>query len=492
FWVRHVMPDAAERWLDGALVAGSVREGRAVLRGDLDDWPFSAATGGEYRGLFHAQAHLHRATVRFQEDWPALEELDAVATFVNDGFRVQGNGMIAGVPVRGIEGSLDHYKHGVLDVRARPAGDAGKVLALLQHSPLRHGIEDTLDSLSASGPLAATFALSLPLHGAGARPSVTGEVDLRGVTLGDARWKLELQQVRGLARYDRHGFRGDGLSAVRDGTASALSLRAGRGHVRDAASSFEAELAAPLSAEELLQQAPRLAWLAPYIDGRSRWQVGVAVARATRPGQPAATRLQLRSNLVGTTLDLPAPLRKPATGALPTTVTATLPLENADVAVTMGNRLALRARATPAGTGVRVLLGASSVADPPPVSGLVVGGSTPELDAMGWTALVTGAGGGEGEGDNALPLRGIDVEVADLRLLGTGFPGTRMRVSQDAAATQVRFDGDALAGALQIPRGPRGAVSGRLERLHWRPATPLSAARPAGAASPASADALAS
>src|SRR5690606_18289512 len=163
--------------------------------------------------------------------------------------------------------------------------------------------------------------------------------------------------------YDRHGFRGDGLSAVRDGTASALSLRAGRGHVRDAASSFEAELAAPLSAEELLQQAPRLARLAPHIDRRSRWRVGVAVARAARPGRPGgvpvrratrpgqapAARLQRRSDLVGTVLDLPAPLRQPATGALPTTVAATLPLENAEVAVTMGNRLALRARATPAG-----------------------------------------------------------------------------------------------------------------------------------------------
>src|SRR5690606_1249736 len=203
------------------------------------------------------------------------------------------------------------------------------------------------------------------------------------------------------------------------------------------------------------------------------------VARATRPGGAAATRLQLRSDLVGTALELPAPLRKPAAGALSTTITASLPLENADVAVAMGNRLALRARTTPAGTGVRVLLGASSVADPPPASGLVVGGRTPELDAMGWTALATGAGG---EGDSDLPLRGIDVEVANLRLLGTGFPQTRMRVSQDAVATQVHFDGDALAGALQIPRGPRGAVSGRFDRLHWQPASPLSLVQPGGAA----------
>jgi len=479
FWVRHVMPDAAERWLDDALVGGRVREGRAVLRGDLDDWPFSAAAGGEYRGLFHARARLHQATVRFQQDWPALEEFDAVATFVNDGFRVQGNGTIAGVEVRDIEGSLDHYSRGLLEVRARPAGDAGEVLALLQRSPLRNGIEDTLDSLSAAGPLAATFALSLPLHGDGrAQPTVAGEVDLRGVTLGDARWKIELQQVRGLARYDRHGFRGDGLSAVREGRTSAVSLRAGRGHVRDAASVFEAELEAPLSAQELLQQAPRLAWLAPHIDGRSRWQVGVAVAQATRPGEAATTRLQLRSDLVGTTLDLPAPLRKPAAEPLPTTISATLPLEDAEVGVAMGSRLALRARATPAGTGVRVQLGASSLTEPPPVSGLVVGGQTPELDAMGWTALAT-AGGDDGQGDSGLPLRGIDVDVAELRLLGTGFPRTRMHVSQDAVATQVRFEGEALAGALQIPRGPHGAVSGRFERLHWQPASPLSAVQPA-------------
>lgn len=490
FWVRHLMPDAAERWLDDALVAGSVRGGRAVLRGDLDDWPFGTREGGQHRGIFDARARLDDATVRFHEGWPALEKLDADVAFVNDGFSVQGAGAIAGVEVDDIRVRLDHYSTALLDVRARPAGDAGKVLALLRHSPLRKGIEDTLDSLSASGPLAATFALSLPLDGSGVPPGVDGEVDLRGVAMGDARWNLELQRVRGLARYDRHGFRGEGLAAMHDGRASTLSLRAGRGHVRDPGASFEAELDAELSTAELLEQAPRLAWLRPHMSGRSQWQVGVTVARSARPGA-AATRLQLRSNLVGTALDLPEPLRKPAADTLPTTVTATLPLEDADVAVAMGNRLALRARSTRAGTGIRVLLGASAVPEPPPASGLVVGGRTPELDLLGWTAL---AGGDDGGGeDGGLALRGIDVAVGTLRLLGTRFPATRVQVSQDAALTHVRFDGEALAGALQVPRGPRSAVTGRFERLHWQPAALLSSQPAAdGAQATAAAPAAAS
>ncbi|MGJ4730817.1 YhdP family phospholipid transporter, partial [Luteimonas sp. SDU101] len=261
-----------------------------------------------------------------------------------------------------------------------------------------------------------------------------------------------------------------------------LSLRAGRGHVRDAGAAFEAELEAPLSTDELLRQAPRLAWLTPHMAGRSQWRVGVTVPRSERAGAAVATRLQLRSDLVGTALDLPEPLRKPAAEPLPTTVTATLPMEDADIAVAMGNRLALRARAGPAGTGIRVQLGASAVREPPPANGLVVAGRTPELDLLGWTGLAGGDGDG---GEDGVALRGIDVDVAALRLLGTRFAETRVQVSQDAALTHVHFDGPALAGTLQVPRGPRGAVDGRFTRLHWQPGALLSTSSGAAAAADA-------
>ena len=483
FWVRHLMPDTAERWLDAALLAGVVRDGRVVLRGDLDDWPFSTLEGAAERGVFHGQARLEGARILFHEDWAPLEDVDAQVAFVNDGFSVQGGGTIAGVQVRDLQARLDHYSQGNLDVRARPAGDAGRVLALLRDSPLREGIEDNLDSLSASGPLAATFAMGLRLDGSGTPPAVSGEVDLRGVTLADARWDLELRQVRGQARYNRLGFRGDGLAAMRQGRPATLSLRAGGGHVRDAGAVFEAELDATLAASDLLRQAPQLDWLEPHLAGGSRWQLGVSVPRA-RSGGSAPVRLQLRSDLVGTVLDLPAPLHKAAATTLPSTIMATLPLDQGEVSVALGDRVALRARGGATGTGVRVMLGARAVPQPPPASGLVVGGRAPTLDVMAWTGLATDD---SGDGDG-MPLRGIDVEVDALELLGTRFASTRLRVEQDAALTRVGFDGPELAGTLQLPRGPGGAVVGRFARLHWQPPSLLAAgAAPPAPAQPAAA-----
>src|SRR5690606_26443343 len=225
-------------------------------------------------------------------------------------------------------------------------------------------------------------------------------------SLADARWKIGFQQVRGQARYDRHGFSGNGLSAVREGRPGALSLRAGRGHVRAAGSAFEADMDAVLGARDLLQHAPQLDWLAPHIRGRSRWQVGLAIPRAQR-GATAAARLQLRSSLEGTALELPEPLAKPAAAALPSTITTSLPLGEGEIAVDLGGRLALRARSAGAGTGVRVALGASRVERAPPATGLAASGHAPVLDALGWATLAAGAGDGPG-GADALPLRGGD------------------------------------------------------------------------------------
>ncbi|HRO27175.1 MAG TPA: YhdP family protein, partial [Luteimonas sp.] len=458
FWVRHLMADAAEHWLDAALVDGRVRDGSAVVVGDLDDWPFSTLHGKQHHGLFHAEAKLAGAVVKFQPDWPALERLDGDVAFINDGFTVSGRGSIAGVEVRDLHAALAHYGESPLEIRAKSGGNAGKLLALLRQSPLRDGIEDTLDAVSADGPATTTFAMSLPL-GSGAQPTLSGTVELDGVRLGDARWKLAFEQVRGRARFDQHGFDGNDLAAVREGRNGTLSLRAGQGHVRDASAGFEADLDAVLSADDLVQQAPQLDWLAPHIRGRSQWQVGLAIPKAGQAGAPA--RLQLRSNLVGTALDLPEPLLKPAGEALPTTIATTLPMGEGEIRVDLGGRLALRARNAASGTGVRVALGSSQVLEPPPASGLVASGHAPVLDALGWSSL---ASGGSGDG---LPLRGIDVRAAQLKLLGTGFADTRMRVSPTPGGTEVKFEGDTLAGTLRIPRDARAPVAGEFARLHW-------------------------
>src|SRR5690606_14956421 len=221
---------------------------------------------------------------------------------------------------------------------------------------------------------------------------------------------------------------------------------------------------------------------APRVRGRSRWQVGVAIPRAQR-GAAAGARLQLRSSLEGTALDLPEPLAKPAAASLPATIATTLPLGEGEITVDLGGRLALRARSTGAGTGVRVALGASRVERAPPATGLAASGHAPVLDALGWATLAAGAGDDTG-GADAMPLRGVDVSAQQLQLLGARFADVRLRADGVEGATDVRFEGDALSGALRIPRERAGSVSGSFARQHSPAPPPQDEAVAATAASP--------
>ena len=479
FWVRHRMPAATIHWLDAALQDGRVRDGRALIAGDLDDWPFV-----DNNGRFEATATISAGTVKFQPDWPALVHVDADVAFIADGFTIGGKGTLAGIGIRRFEAGIAHFGQAELSVQAEGGGDASRLLALLRESPLRKQHEETLVALSAAGPAQVTFDLDLPFHRAGKVMQLGGTVALGGASLADSRWKLAFEDVRGKAAYDNKGFKADALRVIHDGQPGQLALRAGKGHVRDPVQAFEAELEAKLDADALLDRAPQLAWLKTHVQGRSPWTIAVTIP-ATGNTQPAPdSRLQLRSSLVGTRLDLPAPLRKPAAQALALRIDTSLPLDSGDIAVAFGDRMALRARSANGQTGVRVQLGSDHVEQPAPASGLIATGRTATLDAIDWIALTRADGSGNG---NGLSLRSIDVSAGQLQLLGGNFRDTRVQAEPTANGIAVRLEGAALAGTLQLPHVDTAVVTGRLQRLHWNALKPASRTEPKSDASAAAA-----
>lgn len=481
FWMREIMPPAAVRWLDDALLGGRVQGGRAIVSGDLDDWPFVDA------GRFDATAHIADATLKYHEGWPAAEDVELDAHFLGDGFEVEGTGEIAGIRIGAMRGGIDHYRGGRLTVRAEGATDARQLLALLRASPLQQVHAETLSNLSVAGPARADFNLDMPLREARAF-TLGGAVDLTRATASDARWKLAFDQVSGRAEYSRSGLRARDLAVRHDGQPGRLSLRAGDAYVLDRAHAFEAALDASVAATELVKRAPDLGWLGPHLAGRSDWSIGVAIPKAVAGRTPPA-RLQLRSNLVGTAITLPAPLDKPAAAALAAAIDTPLPLGSGDVRVTLGDRLALRARTTaasggrPSQTGIRIALGGDRVDEAPPASGLVATGRADELDALDWIALARGDGAGGG-----VPLQRIDVTARRLQLFGGTFADTRIEVVPAArGATAVRTEGEALEGAVLLSAGEAATVAGRFERVHWQPG-PASAAGAAVAAGSSGSD----
>ncbi|MDQ3510783.1 MAG: hypothetical protein M3414_03670, partial [Pseudomonadota bacterium] len=368
FWLVRVMSPKLIQWLDAALVAGTVRDGRAVVSGDLDQWPFAGTDG-----RLQASARVTDATVRFRPDWPAVERVDAGIEFIGDGLTVDGTGSLAGVKIAQLQAGVDRYRGGTLRVQASGAGDAAGLLGLLRQSPLQKLHAETLGNLSASGRAAVDFALALPLQ-PDSVVELGGQVRLSDAKLADRRWDLAFDQVAGLIEYGPAGFRADELRARHEGQQGRLGLRAGDEYVRDRGNLFEAGLDVALTADDVLNRAPDMGWLKPHLEGRSDWTVGIVVPKR-RSGEATTARLQMRSNLVGTQLTLPAPLDKSAAAALATTIDTPLPLGSGEVRVGMGALMALRAQSSNGKTGVRIAMGSSRVDQPPPVSGLVATGT---------------------------------------------------------------------------------------------------------------------
>ncbi|GAB3090894.1 YhdP family protein [Lysobacter terrae] len=469
FWLRKDMSPTTVHWLDTALVGGTVTGGRAVVSGDLDDWPFRNNTG-----LFEATGHIRDGTVRFNEGWPAAQGVEAETRFTGIGFDVDGSGRLGDVAIRKLYAGIDDYRGGALTVKAQGDGDASQLLAVLKHSPLQKEHADTIDNVRASGPAEVGFGLTLPLqHGKPMR--IDGTVALKNAKLADPRWKLAFDQVSGNAVYSNNGFGAENLAVRNEGEPGRLSLRAGSDYVRDQRHVFEAGLDASLGAVELIDRAQEMSWLKPYLSGRSNWTVGIAIPKAA-PGKTAPTLLQLQSNLVGTALTLPAPMRKPATTPLATSIETALPLGSGDILVGFGNVMAIRARSNKGQTGVRVALGANRVDEVPPASGLIATGKAETLDAIDWIAFTRGGAGGA-----SLPLQRIDVTAHRLQLLGGTFPDTHVIVAPaPRGAIAVQADGATLEGALLIPANESEAIAGRLQRVYWRGAAAPPASTNAG------------
>ena len=341
----------------------------------------------------------------------------------------------------------------------------GALGVMLRRSPLHKSYGDTLDNVSIAGAADTRFDLLLPLHG-GPGGHLKGDVALQDARLADKRWNLAFDQVQGKASYGSEGFAAEGLSVRHNGHAGTLDLRAG-GDVRDPAQAFEARFGSMVEARDLFDRAPQMEWLRPYVQGASDWNVEVTLPKA-QPGKPGPpSRLRLDSDLVGTTLDLPAPLDKPAARPLPTRVEVALPLDNGDVDVAFGQLVAVKARTRNDRTGVRVVMGSDTVTEAPPEHGLVVTGRAASLDAMDWISL---ARGGEGDDDNALPLQQVDVQADRLLLVGGAFAQTRLRLHPQHDQVTVQLDGPSLQGRLEVPNADGAMVRGDLDRVHWQSA----------------------
>jgi uncharacterized protein (TIGR02099 family) len=453
-----------------------------VFRGEL-----RRETLREGTARLDAVALVRDATLDYAPGWPVATLDVANLRFVDNGLRIDDlRGTVRGIRVEEAAASIADFRDArlVIDVR-RGAGSGQDLLGFLRESPLQRRLGPAMRGVELGGRGELSLRLDLPLkRGAVGGLALTGEARLVDATLADRARDLDFGTTAGRVRFSEAGMVTDDLSVRLGGEPATLALAVGE-FVADSKNLAEASLRGELPASALLARFPAAADWAMRLPGRAQWDLVLAVRRGDGDAAAAAPEqlLGIRSDLVGIALELPAPLRKDAASPLP--IALDLPLgQGAEADVTLGRigRGRLRLPGPDTGLAIGVAFG---IAEQPalPARGLVVRGDVAAVDGGGWIDV---AGSLPRVPGDAAPFAvDIDVEAAELALIGRAFPDTRVRVRREGQGNDLRFEGPAVAGRVLLPAP--GVVDRRValdfDRLYLLDRVPSPDARPTDPAS---------
>lgn len=455
FWPINVMPPPAVSWLDRALAAGQVR-GRAVVRGDLADWPFRNASG-----RFHAHAEVSDARIVYLPDWPAAEQVRASADFVDTSLHAVADAARAsGNRVRSASANIEDLGEPVLELDVSGSGRGKNLLGFLRATPIGERYAGQLLGVDIGGTGSVDFHLHLPIKHS-EQLDLSGSADLHDADLLDAQYALRLNQANGRLRFSQHGFGTDPLAVTVHGKPGTFTLAVGD-FSTDADHAVEAALRAELPAGDLLAYAPALSAYADRIQGSTAWNLRFS---ADRDGVAnAGQRLNLSSDLHGVAVDLPMPLRKDADSVLPLDLTLGLPASGGSIDLQLADLLHLRGRlaSNTRPFAARVEFGGDASA-PLPAAGFVIGGHVHDLNLSGW--MVVSVGGGTGSDQ----LASVDLHAQSMRAWDRDFGKVRFMLKPKADNLDLGFDGARISGSLHIPTADlrRRGITAQFKRLYW-------------------------
>ncbi len=458
FWPVNTMPPAAVDWLDRALVSGTIASGRALIRGDLDSWPFD-----DNAGRFEARADLKDLQLAYLPDWPDGEKLDVIARFINNGMQATASsGKTRGVSIDSAEATIADFHEPLLVLAADGQAAGADLLDFLRATPVGESHAAYLGGLAIGGRGNARVKINVPLKES-ENATLDGRVDLVNADLDEANWDLHFRKAKGQVRFSRTGVSADSLATRYEDHPVTLGVAIGS-FAKDPLNAFEATLDGVLPAAVVFARATDLAPAMASFPGEANWRIGLAIG--SEDGAAAGRKtLQLQSDLQGIAFNLPAPLDKTADVARAFDLSLQMPPIGQPFTASLGQILQVRGilpgPATP--LSARLDFGPVASSEAVPASGIHIAGHAGVVDAGGWIKLFSAGGTG------GTLLQGMALDVDDLQLAGRSFPALHVDLVPASEATGIRVRGESLEGELSVPSVElqRRGITAQMQRVRW-------------------------
>ena len=455
-YMPHVVNAEARAWIRRGIVAGKGYDGRLVLKGKLQDFPFRDGKGGK----FVVTARAADARVDYAPGWPAIDGIAADMTF-DTGMKIAASqGRILGAALSGVEVRIPDFEshEEMLLVRGLAQGPTSEFLRFLELSPLGEKLDHFTADMKASGNGSLNLELDIPLRHA-------HDTKMRG----DYRFQNnQLQPLAGLPPLNQV----NGRLLLTESTATAQDIvgRAFGGplkvQVRSAGDKVGIQASGTAQIKEVSNH---FGWpLINHLSGSAGWKADIAIRKRT-------AEVVVESDLVGITSPLPEPLNKTAASALPLRIEQTVPEAQREqyriVLGKVGQGMIVRRL----GNWERGVFVVGDGEPRLPDRGLAIRVATPRIDADAWkNYLPEGSNGGNGGADaGGLALNVVSLKTPLLRVFERDFSNVDMTLRPRDSGWQIGLNTREAVGDIFWKSAGEGWVEGNFKRLVVRPAAEI-------------------
>jgi uncharacterized protein (TIGR02099 family) len=463
----------------------------SVVKGDLQNIPFTQPKQGE----FHFAGRLRDVDMvyvptRLQPagslPWPRITGLSGDVVFDRLSMKLSNASARLGDSKNGpqvsnLKAEIPDMGHDTrVDVSADLRASTTQALGLIQQSPLNKLLQGALDKAEGTGNLQAKLKLSIPvMHVDDSK--VQGSVALAGNDLAIVPGLPVLEKIQGTLTFTESGFQVPNAQLRLLGGPARLEggTRATNADPREPTLLFRAQGQA---SAEGLRQASGLRPL-DLLAQHARGSAAYSASLGWRQGQPELT---VRSSLEGLELNLPAPLGKTSTQAMPLVISSQV--QGSDrtlrdqIQISLGNVASAVYVRELNGATPNVLRGAVNIGTPAataaalPDSGVAANVTLEQFSVDAWQALWpanSAMATDLGHWDSYLPNR-LAVQAQTLTTDGRTLHQVVAGITRESSTWKANVDARELSGQIEytLPTASQSArVYARLSRLNLPPSS---------------------
>ena len=453
-YMPHVVNAEARAWIRRGIVAGRGYDGKLVLKGKLQDFPFRDGKGGK----FLVTAKAADAKVDYVPGWPAIDGIEADMSF-DTGMKIAASkGRILGASLSGVDVRIPDFEshEEMLLVRGLAQGPTTEFLRFIEKSPLAETLDHFTDGMKAVGNGSLNLELDIPLRHA-QDTKMRGDYRFQNNQLQPLAGLPPLTQVNGRLQLTENSATAQDIVGRVFGGPLKVQVRSvgdkvgiqatGTAQIKDVSSHF--------------------AWpLINHLVGGAGWKADINIRKKN-------AEVVVESDLVGVSSPLPEPLNKTASTPLPLRIEQTHPdPQREQYRITLGK----------VGQGLMIRRGeawergvfAVGDAEPRlPEKGLAIRVATPRIDADTWRNYLPDGVNGTSSDAGSLALSVVSLKTPLLHVFERDFSHVETTLRPRDSGWQIGLNTREAVGDLFWKQSGEGWVEGHFKRLVLKPAAEI-------------------